>query len=1435
LRRLLAIAVAFAALIALPLIALAQTQSPEEQKSWFLQFVQDRLSTPERQISISNIEGALSSDASVREVTVSDRDGVYLRLEDIKLNWNQAALLTGRLEINSLTAASIDYLRNPVPPEGAAALPPPEAGGLAVPQLPVAVIVKQLAVSRITFGEQVFGLGSAISLDGAITLDGGSLDSHLAIKRLDGPGGTLDLAAKYDKASTQLDLNLGITEPKDGIIANLLNIAGRPDIRLTVAGAGPVADLTTTLALDAGGRRALSGTAAIDQVAQGFAVDANLNGPIATLVAPAYRDFFGADTRLAVKGLLRSSGGISLEALRLSGGQLNLTGSASTSPDWFLDDLHLEGTIADPAGGAVTLPMAGGQTQVARATLGVDFGGGSPDWQGALTLDGFRNGTLTADSFTLKGSGVGTGLDDPAKRRLTFNVDGLLSGVGAADPDVAAALGDSIGLGAAGLWSAGQPVQLAQFRLAGKAVSLDASGNFDGGVFDGKVNLAAATLTPFAGLAGRNLAGAVDLVASGTLSPLTGGFDLDVDGTATDLSVDAPVADRLLAGTVRLTGGLARTGAGVSARDFRIANGALQATADGSFGSDDADFRFELALADLGLLSPNAKGALAVTGTATGKDRRIALTLNAKIPQGALLDRPLQDAAFGFTGTLADGALDGRLEGAARLGGQPVSLASGLSAGNGANRLTGLDFAAGGTRLTGDLTQRRDGLYEGRLHLASTDLSTAAALALTEARGRADATIDLAATAGKQSAHIAARLAGVTAAGVTIGSADLAASVADLFGVPMVDGTVSAAQVAAAGVEVTRLAAHASHSGAATAFEGTASLATGTDLAAAGSLAALDLGYRLALDKLSLTQGKLTARLAAPTAIAVNGDDVTLDRVRFAIGDGTITASGSAGTKLDIAITADRVPLSAANAVAPGLGLAGSLGGTATIGGTRDHPQARFELTGSGIAAAALDGFGITPLSLTATGSYAGNAVQLTRLDARSPSGLRLAASGTVPLDLARLDVDVDGAAPLALANRFVADRGGQASGTAKLTAHIGGSVRDPAVSGKVTVQDGGYVDPALNLKLVGITGSAILAGDRVTIDRLTAGISTGGSLSASGTVSLRAPAYAADVKLALTHARYVDRSLLVATVSGNLALEGPLADGARLSGTIGIEKADITVPSQLGGGAADIAVKHIAAPKPVAASLRRAEPERAARAGRRGGGSPLRLDLDIRAPNQVFIRGRGLDAEMGGQVRLGGTLDDIQPVGGLHLIRGRLSILGQRVTFTSGTVTLTGDLDPEIALAASIPGDGITVTVTVSGRASDPSIDFVSTPPLPQDEVLSRLLFKQGLSQLSPLQLARLAGAASELAGGSGSSLLDSLRSTTGLDDLDLITDAKGNAAVQAGRYIDDNVYVGVQAGANGQSKVTVNLDLTPDLKASAASGSDGDSSVGLFYERDY
>jgi len=51
----------------------------------------------------------------------------------------------------------------------------------------------------------------------------------------------------------------------------------------------------------------------------------------------------------------------------------------------------------------------------------------------------------------------------------------------------------------------------------------------------------------------------------------------------------------------------------------------------------------------------------------------------------------------------------------------------------------------------------------------------------------------------------------------------------------------------------------------------------------------------------------------------------------------------------------------------------------------------------------------------------------------------------------------------------------------------------------------------------------------------------------------------------------------------------------------------------------------------------------------------------------------------------------------------------------------------------------------------------------------------------------------------------------------------------------VQRNVYLGVQAGADGQSRVTVNLDITDDIKAKASARADGNSSVGIFYEADY
>ncbi|EHK56502.1 translocation/assembly module TamB domain-containing protein, partial [Allomesorhizobium alhagi] len=96
-------------------------------------------------------------------------------------------------------------------------------------------------------------------------------------------------------------------------------------------------------------------------------------------------------------------------------------------------------------------------------------------------------------------------------------------------------------------------------------------------------------------------------------------------------------------------------------------------------------------------------------------------------------------------------------------------------------------------------------------------------------------------------------------------------------------------------------------------------------------------------------------------------------------------------------------------------------------------------------------------------------------------------------------------------------------------------------------------------------------------------------------------------------------------------------------------------------------------------------------------------------------------------------------------------------------------------------------------------------------------------------------AAPAAELAGGGNTSLLGSLRSATGLDDLDIVTDAEGNAAVRAGRYIQENIYLGVEAGAGGSTRATINLDITDNLKARGSVGTGGDTGAGIFYEKDY
>ena len=204
--------------------------------------------------------------------------------------------------------------------------------------------------------------------------------------------------------------------------------------------------------------------------------------------------------------------------------------------------------------------------------------------------------------------------------------------------------------------------------------------------------------------------------------------------------------------------------------------------------------------------------------------------------------------------------------------------------------------------------------------------------------------------------------------------------------------------------------------------------------------------------------------------------------------------------------------------------------------------------------------------------------------------------------------------------------------------------------------------------------------------------------------------------------------------------------------------------------------------------------------------------------------------------MRIGGTTNNIQPIGLFELTRGRINILQQRFDLTEGSASLQGDFEPYIRLVATTEArTGTVISIIVEGPATEPEVSFVSTPSLPQDEVLAQLIFGRELQNISPLQAVQLAAAVGTLAGRGGGGLIDSLRQNIGLDDFDVTTDEDGNAAVRAGKYLSENIYTDVTVSSDGSTEINLNLDITDEVTAKGTVNAGGETGIGIFFERDY
>ena len=1062
------------------------------------------------------------------------------------------------------------------------------------------------------------------------------------------------------------------------------------------------------------------------------------------------------------------------------------------------------------------------------------------DWQ-SVRLDAHLAGSLDRPRATgqldITGLRAGGGGVEQVKAELSssdsgsLNLVGLLAGLRlpGAQPDLFAAAPVAVRVTAL-LNEARRPV-----RFALSHPLLTASGEVDAaGTPSGSVSVTLPELAPYAAIAGVDIRGQATLRAR--LAQQGAAMPFELDGTVGITGGLTSVRDLVGQGaTIAMSGAL--RGEDIVFDSFALDGRTLGITAAGSRNNDVVDLGWKLTLSDISALSASLAGELAAEGHITGRPADFALTAQTtgEISVAGLPREPLTVSLS------ADGlpnAASGTLTAEGRLAGAPLQLTTAMTRAPDGTLDVALDrlqwkSAVGG----GDLRLAPGAVVPlGRMHLRLGRLDDLAPLIGLAIAGSADLTLDTEQADGKPQARLHADLRHLALDAAGVDQLTLDAGITDPAGEPRVSLAANAGGIRAAALSGSaRLTAN----GTPDALELRLSSELQSGQAPARLLAAATARVPqrdLQLVALQADYAGATARLLAPARIAVAGG-LAVDTLRLGIGKAVVALSGRLTPTLALSLSAQDVSPSLAKPFVPGLDATGTIALNGQLTGSVAAPSGSVHLTGHGLRSMQGLAAGLPATEVDATATLSAGAVRLdARLNAGSSTHLRLA--GTAPLrTAAALDLRLTGATDLAMLDPLLTPGGRTARGQVTLDLGVAGTLTTPSATGSVRLAGGSLQDFGQGIHLTELAGLVEAQGDTLRIVQL-AGRAGSGTVTITGTIGWLKP----EVPIALTvtarDARPLASDLLTATLGGELTVRGEIRRALAVAGEIHVTRATITIPDSLAQG---VAVLNVRRPGQKAASPS-------------APGPPIALALTIVAPQQIFVRGHGIDAEMGGTLKLGGTITAPTISGGFDLRHGTFSLAGQTLTFTSGKVAfggrgLAGKLDPAIDFTAQTSANNVTATLNVSGYADAPKIRLSSSPQLPQDEILGHLLFGQSVKQLSPFQLAAIAQAIGSLAGTGGGDALGAVRNSLGLDRLSVgAASSGGGATVEAGKYVAKGVFLGARQGTGGGTQAKVQIDLTRHLKLESRLGSGGapvagaltpendpGSSIGLTYQFEY
>ncbi|EQA96458.1 translocation/assembly module TamB domain-containing protein [Sphingobium baderi] len=733
-----------------------------------------------------------------------------------------------------------------------------------------------------------------------------------------------------------------------------------------------------------------------------------------------------------------------------------------------------------------------------------------------------------------------------------------------------------------------------------------------------------------------------------------------------------------------------------------------------------------------------------------------------------------------------------------------------------------------GVDMAGTLRQTQAGPFAGQLSLNGSGINGAVRLAAVgEAQG-----VDVNAAASN------AKLPGE--ADVVIGRALVSASMV-LTDQPRIVADVQMANAAYGDYIVRKARARIDYQGGRGRAQLVADGSSGVPFSIAVNAALRPTLYAVAV------QGKASNvdfRLAKPAIIRIEQGGYRLEPATLVLPQGKVDLAGRFGDRTALQARFKDFDLAIVNMFSPGIGI----GGRAT--GTLDFAQEgnAFPIATTRLAISDFRRSSLTAVSdpvamnvegkLTAAGGdlrgviRRGNASLGRFIATLAPPGP--GASWSEQLMAAPLGGGIRYAGPADVLFSFAGLADQRLTGPIAVAADFGGRVNDPRINGLVRANALTYENETFGTRVTQMRLDGRFTNDRLEI-RDFSGRAGDGTVQASGTVGLAADSgFPMNIAVKMDRARLARSEAITSVVSGTLAITNSAADGGLIKGDLSLPETRYRVAWQGGtdirqlqgvrrkGEGTDILDQRIAARQAAAKP------------------ADWKLDIRVRADNEIYVTGMGLDSEWKTNMRVTGTTANPRVVGKIEVIRGRYSFSGHQFELEQGVITFEGEMmNPTLAIRAETKIDAVTAGIAVNGSAQRPDISFISNPTLPQDEILARILFGSNVANLSATQAVQLAVALNGLRGGSGGlNPLGKLQGASGLDRIGIVggDEATGRGtSLAVGQHISNNVYVEVITDPKGFTATQLEIALSKTLSLLSKTGTNAGSSANLRYSKDY